>query len=324
MKRGEEDYAALRRTAFMEQSRERLRDMTKLRRIAEESKKDARARDKGRRKQRMFYATQLMVFDWLNAVPDDLHTQWIVRPKPEGKRCLVIVEGRRGISRLLNGSMFHQFQSMLPGLCILDCIFQNGMYFILDVLCWNGVEMRNATADFRFYWINDKISYYSADTECEDCLFKPLPFYPANPSYILEMYSECHPFVLDGLLFYHKEGVYEDAVSPLVLVWKDQQSSPYLIDTDGVYVSEFQRVTLRICDDYTLRTRDGYVVGSVAPTFEQEHWHPERLALFEVSGISDNSVAPVINECLFIAPCSRAVRVNSYMNVTDRFIEIVS
>eukprot|EP00879_Flechtneria_rotunda_P028653 GHRR01030858.1.p1 GENE.GHRR01030858.1~~GHRR01030858.1.p1 ORF type:complete len:160 (+),score=55.64 GHRR01030858.1:318-797(+) len=39
---------------------------------------------------RAYFARQLMQPEWLTDTPSDLATSWLVTPRPEGKRCLVI------------------------------------------------------------------------------------------------------------------------------------------------------------------------------------------------------------------------------------------
>ena len=38
-------------------------------------------------------AQQLMVPEWMTDIPPDLPSSWLVMPRPEGKRCLVISSG---------------------------------------------------------------------------------------------------------------------------------------------------------------------------------------------------------------------------------------
>lgn len=43
-----------------------------------------------RREYRTDYSRQLMLPEWMVSVPENLHGQWLVMPRPEGKRCIVI------------------------------------------------------------------------------------------------------------------------------------------------------------------------------------------------------------------------------------------
>jgi snurportin-1 len=114
--------------------------------------------------------------------------QWMVMPRPEGVRCLVIATGGETVSRKRNGVILHRFASSLPagsrfvclfviylkfvcsselngviclfrmtnqgkqGACILDCIYQNQTktYYIIDLMCWKGYDLYDSTTEFRY------------------------------------------------------------------------------------------------------------------------------------------------------------------------------
>lgn len=57
---------------------------------------------------RLYYASQLMHPDWLTDIPADLGPNWLVLPRPEGPRCLVIASRGRTTSRLRNGVVLHR------------------------------------------------------------------------------------------------------------------------------------------------------------------------------------------------------------------------
>ena len=115
---------------------------------------------------REFYAKQLQIPEWLVAMPQPLHGHWLVRPRPEGRPCVVVSSRGRTISRLRTGDVLHRFQSVLPdgghtagvpggGHCILDCIFHEvcaapccmtALFFISRVcgigLCYVALRLR--------------------------------------------------------------------------------------------------------------------------------------------------------------------------------------
>lgn len=113
---------------------------------------------------RDFYARQLCIPEWMTEVPSDLNGSaagqgqgWLVRCRPEGKRCLLISSKGRTISRLQHGEILHKFPSALPNgssdsgfaqeYSILDAIFheEDQTYYVLDVMCWKVRQdaMRN-------------------------------------------------------------------------------------------------------------------------------------------------------------------------------------
>lgn len=69
----------------------------------------------------------------------------------------------------------HRFPSFLPGgskvmagsvnqPTVLDCIYhpQNEVYYVLDVIYWRGMPMVDCSADFRLYWVIEKLKESNA------------------------------------------------------------------------------------------------------------------------------------------------------------------
>lgn len=143
---------------------------------------------------RYFYSKQLMVPEWLISVPDHLNGHWFVRPRPEGRHCIVVSSKGRTMSRLRTGEVLHSFQSLLPagghtpgqgtGHCILDCIFNDATntYYVLDVMVWKGQLFYDCGADFRCVFV----TLYS---EC--CLLRVVIVLSAVP--LLSSGSFVHP-----------------------------------------------------------------------------------------------------------------------------------
>lgn len=95
----------------------------------------------------------------------------MVTARPEGKRCLVKASNGTTISRTKESNVLHTFDSKLPGgsskmdgPTILDCIYHENdeTYYVMDLLCWNGVSVNDCEALFRLHWIQTKL------TECND------------------------------------------------------------------------------------------------------------------------------------------------------------
>ncbi|KAG2441934.1 hypothetical protein HXX76_003539 [Chlamydomonas incerta] len=133
------------------------------------------------------YGNELMQPEWMTDVPADLGGNWLVMPRPEGMRCLLVTARGRTVSWLRNGAPLHRFHSALPGgspataarcggaagasaaaagsggsgdYCLLDCIFHppNNTYYIQDLLCWRGYAMYDCAAEFRQYWLAAKLA----------------------------------------------------------------------------------------------------------------------------------------------------------------------
>ncbi|KAG2451618.1 hypothetical protein HYH02_003399 [Chlamydomonas schloesseri] len=134
------------------------------------------------------YGNELMQPEWMTDVPADLGSNWLVMPRPEGMRCLLVTARGRTVSWLRNGAPLHRFHCALPGgspataagcggaagssaaaasggagsgdYCLLDCIFHpaNNTYYIQDLLCWRGYALYDCAAEFRQFWLAAKLA----------------------------------------------------------------------------------------------------------------------------------------------------------------------
>ncbi|XP_031371505.1 snurportin-1 isoform X2 [Punica granatum] len=224
---------------------------------------------------RKWFARQLMLPEWMIDVPDRLSQDWYVFARPAGKRCFVVSSNGAAVSRLRNGSILHRFPSALPSgartrdvsgsaqsYSILDCIFHepDQTYYAIDMLCWRGYSLYDCTAEFRFFWLNSKLAETGAcepPSQYHRYRFSLVPVYNCDHSGLHAAYTGAAPYVKDGLLFYNKEAHYQTGNTPLALVWKDENCSQYVIDTDSQgNVPKQQQVVLELQEDGKLTTSD--------------------------------------------------------------------
>ncbi|XP_009613386.1 uncharacterized protein [Nicotiana tomentosiformis] len=223
---------------------------------------------------RQWFAKQLMLPEWMIDVPDNLNTDWYVFARPAGKRCFIVSSNGTTISRLRNGIRLHRFPSALPNgarinnsksaqsYCILDCIFHESdeTYYVIDGVCWAGLSLYECTAEFRFFWLNSKLAETGAcdaPSTYHRYKFSTLPVYNCDKEGLHTAYVGQVPYVKDGLLFYNKHAHYQTGNTPLTLVWKDENCSQYVIDTDNRgQVPSQQQVVLELLDDSRLATSD--------------------------------------------------------------------
>ncbi|XP_073313007.1 uncharacterized protein [Primulina huaijiensis] len=224
---------------------------------------------------RRWFAKQLMLPEWMIDVPHRLNTDWYVFARPSGKRCFVVSSNGTTVSRLRNGTMLHRFLSALPNgsrssnsshsgqsYCILDCIFHepDQTYYVIDLVCWGGMSTYECTSEFRFFWLNSKL------VETEACngpsayhkyRFSMVPVFNCDEDGVKAAYTGSMPYVKDEILFYNKLAHYQSGNTPLVLVWKDDNCSQYVCDTDGKgQVPDQQQVVLELLVDGRLATSD--------------------------------------------------------------------
>jgi hypothetical protein len=128
------------------------------------------------------FANSLMLPEYLGEIPPDFSSDWCCRSFPSGVRCTVIARGGRTQSRDIDGILLDEFQSLLPcgsvyntsstgtASTILDCVLvehsdeidsneKHPIYFVLDLMAWNGKFYYNSSAESRFWmlmnWISD-------------------------------------------------------------------------------------------------------------------------------------------------------------------------
>uniref|UniRef100_A0A2P2JMP8 Snurportin-1 n=1 Tax=Rhizophora mucronata TaxID=61149 RepID=A0A2P2JMP8_RHIMU len=243
---------------------------------------------------RKWFARQLMLPEWMIDVPDRLSQDWYVFARPAGKRCFVVSSNGTTISRLRNGSILHRFPSALPNgakktkdisgpgqsYSILDCIFHESdqTYYVIDMVCWRGYSLYDCTAEFRFFWLNSKLGETGAcdpPSVYHRYRFSTVLVYNCDQTGLYTSYTQAGPYVKDGLLFYNKHAHYQTGNTPLTLVWKDENCSEYVIDTDSKgQVPTQQQVVLELQDDGRLITSDDppVVFGCLDSDFIQKVW----------------------------------------------------
>ncbi|CAO4368025.1 unnamed protein product [Caenorhabditis nigoni] len=175
------------------------------------------------------YADKLMLSEWLVDIPETLSEEWTMIMAPIGKRCLVVAS--RGFTTAYNkaGRQVGQFQSRLPGgnsrskpdqsWTILDCIYSNHVYYVLDLLSWNAHEYAENPYDFRQFMLQSKLDEtpeLKVSTAGFRNIFVLAPRCKCSREDMAELLVKENDLRLDGLLFYHKSVVYEPGQSPLV------------------------------------------------------------------------------------------------------------
>ena len=90
-----------------------------------------------------------------------------------------------------------------------------------------------------------------------------VPYYECDGPGLALAYGQQFPFIKDGLLFMHKAGHYEVGLqpTPLALLWKDQRTSRYAVNTKTDGQTELQSCCLELSfSGGALSTLDGAVL----------------------------------------------------------------
>ena len=234
-----------------------------------------------------FYASQLCTPEWVvqPPAPAELAAHFLVSPRPEGRRVLLVASGGETRVRTRSGHQ-HQprFASALPGGCfakagslsaeaysILDCVFHQGTqtYYALDLMCWKGYSLYDCAYEFRRWWLSARLEEIGAMLRAREPSRNKFPIvavpaWPADAqglaaarSFVFDADAP-HPHGRDGVVLSHREGHYELGPTDLTLLWKDRECSSYLVDTDERgNEPDTQTATLRFrASDAACVTRD--------------------------------------------------------------------
>lgn len=185
----------------------------------------------------------LMAAEWMVDIPGDLGRCWSVLARPAGVRCLV-TSGGGETTRHTKGGHTRRFPSALPGGnrvargaggCELECVWVESSltYYVLDVLRWKGLCLADQTHELRAFWLASRLSETraAAPASTNPCRFLHAPPLPCTAPSLHRAYTgEGFGYARDGLLFFHREGLYEPGPSPLVLLWSDAHCSARFFD----------------------------------------------------------------------------------------------
>jgi snurportin-1 len=197
----------------------------------------------GRGGRRQGREVALAAAEWMVDIPADLGRCWSMLARPAGVRCLV-TSGGGETTRHTKGGHTRRFPSALPGGsrvsesaggCELECVWVESTltFHVLDVLRWKGLCMLDQTHELRAFWLASRLSETKAATpsSTNPCRFLHVPPQPCTASALHAAYAgDGLGYARDGLLFCHREGLYESGPSPLVLLWSDARCSDRFFD----------------------------------------------------------------------------------------------
>lgn len=162
------------------------------------------------------FSDSLMMPEFMSEVPPNFESEWLCMPFPPGIRCSLIARSGITQARDAAGTLLDEFQSLLPGgscfgtygaektFSILDCIQVDAIlegeteptqlvYFVLDMMAWNGNMFYNCSAESRFWmksnWLSElegANTINKANTSMRnDRLILSLPIYNPDRSGLL-------------------------------------------------------------------------------------------------------------------------------------------
>jgi len=160
---------------------------------------------------------QLMKNDWILNKPDDLD-DWMFVPCPKGRQSLLV--SVNGSTRLYSNAGWRRLkcETILPSgnrksqskaATILDVIidFDRHTIWVIDMMRWKGYEYLDSDANFRHTWKEMKISELDDQKKFKYKVKSLRAFSTLESSEAKDYYKFC-PFNIDGILCYHKDGLY--------------------------------------------------------------------------------------------------------------------
>ena len=185
------------------------------------------------------YPLKIMMSEWFVDVPKDFKDEWVMKVCPKGRRSLVIFNGNttRVFSKTgVHISTFYARKNLVKkAFSAFDCIYNSneGVYYVLDCMSWNGTDMYMHDTEFRFYWKARQFEEQpslSVKSRENPYPLKNLSFCSCNKKDIESEIRKWNPEKIDGLLFYHKKTSYTVGTTPLVMWMKLDQLDEKLKD----------------------------------------------------------------------------------------------
>jgi len=218
---------------------------------------------------RKLFSRTFMYYDTMLSVPMNLESDWLVALRPEGQRCLAVLQGNALSLRQRNGQLIDSFVldpfsiKRTDQVAIFDCMlgFSNKTMkrtlFVTDVVQLKGNDLYMSDFTFRQYFLKEHWPFTPSGSAPmlmgleDDSIpeFERIEFGFATHARIQSLYSaEGSGYSSDSLLFIHKEGKYTNGLSQEALIFRDENLSRFAIDSkheDGFDGGESMAMVLR-------------------------------------------------------------------------------
>jgi len=105
-------------------------------------------------------------------------------------------------------------------------------------MSWRSHPVFDSDLDFRTFWLQskmDEVPEVLEATPSNPCVFLPLAKHPCSMDCVHAVLSADHPFTLDGMLFYHREGHYHAGIAPIV-AWLTPDLVPVVLGLTDVHI----------------------------------------------------------------------------------------
>ena len=218
---------------------------------------------------RKLFARSFMYQDTMITVPGRLAKEWLVALRPEGQRCLAVLQGNSVTLRQRNGAVIDSFVldpfavKRSDQVAIFDCVYgysnrsMKRTVYIFDLLMQKGNDLIFSDFVFRQYILKEHWPFCAVEgvpmllgsEETPD--FERIDFEFATREAIESRYNldgSSSGLVSDSLMFYHRDSRYQNGLSQEALIFRDNHLSRFAIDSkhdDGFDGGECMEMVLR-------------------------------------------------------------------------------
>ena len=234
-------------------------------------------RPRSKKRSHQYYSHQFMTESYLTSSSQLCSNTYIITPRPYGTRCMLVAGNGITIAFDNKGKRFKKFNSNLPSgnrwdlirneYVILDCMYCENTFYVVDMLCWKQQIFYDVTADCRL----EMARIYLGNLDCteisesHEVFIKTTKLYRGDIQGLEEAYRNPTEYVKDGLLFYANEGLYIAGVSGMVLLYKDLYCSecpvPDTAEQEAILYSTSQG-TLKTLDKKTVWQLDSTTIST--------------------------------------------------------------
>lgn len=168
---------------------------------------------------------------------------WILRPRPEGKKVLITRKGSDCIQVITKDgkvySLDHHLWKFIPRFTVIEAIDSQSRaakYLATDVLIWNGQIMMDCEAEMRLFFMQSRVQelVIDADETSGTKLLDFVSFCDAEKEMIRALATKANVhnwlmtnFTLDGVLLMHKSSPYIPGYTTLSVHWRTHKLSAY-------------------------------------------------------------------------------------------------
>lgn len=232
--------------------------ISSLRQLVEPPSEESLRRKADMKTKKLFSRT-FMHPDTMLEVPENLSSDWSLIFRPEGERCLVVVNGNTVTLRGRNGNIIETIVldpfsvKRSETVTILDGVYgYKGLrkcVYVFDALLLKQSELIFSDFDFRQFFLSQHWPFTESvlapmlDSEIPELV--RIEAVPATASNVRRLYESESG---DSLVFFKRTAKYINALTQEALCFRDERISRYAIDSqhkDGFQGNEAQTFVLR-------------------------------------------------------------------------------